>query len=394
MPPKFVGRRGGARVAVGATHPAKLAAVAKKANAEGNNDSVLPRTSPSRGAKTIANARIHELASSQHERVPIASVASSSKRAKIDNTTPHDNPQAHFNHPNLVASLPVEEEKEKGGEDVPSFPPLWNAWCSACCRVVHYVGDGGVLEGKCCKCDNINPKRQDVMLDPDQVDELKKTPGLSLSVLMPGHNHFTHSHPQPEVPMSFPRGQGRKSPKEFQQVDLGKTSGLLDEDISFLSHDSNEDITIVETKTDLEVSKYSFFEWLEHYMEHVSIGQENRGMVELAKMVEAGTIVREMGTMTKERRESVFYEEYHMSLLSEIPDEMLADEATCHAMKTRFKGMRKGDMNANNLLHKYETEVTALKKFAYGFPGFGDLNKLPSWTPKLQHLRKPVVSQL
>jgi hypothetical protein len=73
---------------------------------------------------------------------------------------------------------------------------------------------------------------------------------------------------------------------------------------------------------------------------------------------------------------------------------MLDDEETRHAMKIRFKGMRKGDMNANNLLRKYETELTALKKFAYGFPGFVDSNKLPSGTPQIQHLRKPVVSQL
>ena len=99
MPPKFVGRRGGARVAVGATHPAKLATAAKKANAAGNNknDSVVPRTSPSRGAKTIANARIHDLASSPHDRVSVASMASTaSKRAKLDNTTPDDNPQAEL----------------------------------------------------------------------------------------------------------------------------------------------------------------------------------------------------------------------------------------------------------------------------------------------------------
>ena len=279
MPPKFVGRRGGARVAVGAMHPAKLAADAKKANAEGNNDSVLPRTSPSRDAKTIANARIHKLASSPHEHVPVASVETSSKRAKIDTTTPHDNPQAHVNHPHSGASLPVEEEKEKGGEDVPSIPPLWNAWWSACCRAVHYVGDGGVLEGKCCKCDIINPKCQDVMQDPNQVDELKKTPGLSFDLLMPGHNHFTPSRPQPKVPASFPRGQARKSPEEFQSVDLRKTSGLLDEDISFMSHDLSEDISILETKTDFEVSKYSFFEQLEHFMECVPISQENRGTV-------------------------------------------------------------------------------------------------------------------
>ena len=191
MPSKSVGRRPHTtRVAVGATPPAKLAAAAKKANAEGNKDSILPRTSPSCGAKTIANARIHELASSPHERVPVTSVAS--KRAKIDNTTPPNNPRPHFYVPNLGALLPVEEEKEKGGENVPSFPPLWNAWWPACCRAVHYVGNGGVLEGKCHKCGNINPKRQDVMLNPDQVDELKNTPALSLGALMPGgNNHYT-----------------------------------------------------------------------------------------------------------------------------------------------------------------------------------------------------------
>ena len=101
-------------------------------------------------------------------------------------------------------------------------------------------------------------------------------------------------------------------------------------------------------------------------MERVPIGQENRGTVELAIMVEAGTVVREMGTMTKERRERAFFEEY-MSLLSEIPHEMLDDEETRHAMKTRFKGMRKGDMNANNLLRKYETELTALKNLLTAF---------------------------
>ena len=184
---------------------------------------------------------------------------------------------------------------------------------------MHYVGDGGALEGRCSKCENVNPKRQDVMLDPDQVDKLKTNPGLSWSVLMTVNPHFTPSRRESEVRMSFPRGQARKSPKEFESVDLGKTSGpvdlgktsgLLDDDISFLSHDSNKDSSILEQKTDLEVSKYSFFERLEHYMDRVPICQENRGTVEIAIMVEAGSVVREMGTMTKERREIAFYEQY------------------------------------------------------------------------------------
>jgi hypothetical protein len=47
------------------------------------------------------------------------------------------------------------------------------------------------------------------------------------------------------------------------------------------------------------------------------------------------------------------------------------------------------------ILHrKYESEITSLKKFAYKFPGFGNLSKLPSGTSQLQQLRRPVVAKL
>ena len=48
------------------------------------------------------------------------------------------------------------------------------------------------------------------------------------------------------------------------------------------------------------MSKYSFYDRLEHYMERELIKEENRKSVELAIMVEAGANVREMGVMTKE----------------------------------------------------------------------------------------------
>ena len=35
-------------------------------------------------------------------------------------------------------------------------------------------------------------------------------------------------------------------------------------------------------------------------------------------------------------------------------------------------------MNPVNLLRKYESEMTALRKFATKFPGYGNLSKLPS----------------
>ena len=63
-------------------------------------------------------------------------------------------------------------------------------------------------------------------------------------------------------------------------------------------------------------------------------------------------------------------------------------------MQHRFKGMRKGEMTAENLLRKYENELTTLRRFAYKFPGVGNLSKLSSGTAQLQQLRQPVVAKL
>ena len=87
-------------------------------------------------------------------------------------------------------------------------------------------------------------------------------------------------------------------------------------------------------------------------------------------MVEAGLIVHEMGTMTKERRDTVFYLEY-LNIISEIPHEHFKEDGVHVQMQLWFKGIRKGggDMNPVNLLRKYEGKMTALRKFAAKFPG-------------------------
>jgi hypothetical protein len=146
-------------------------------------------------------------------------------------------------------------------------------------------------------------------------------------------------------------------------------------------------------KTDQEVGKYSFLERLEHYMDGEFIQDENRKSVELAVMVEAGANVREMGVMTKELRANRFHSEY-MSILSEIPDSRFGEEGLRASMMHRFKGMRKGEMTAENLLRKYEGELASLRRYAYKFPGVGNLSKLPSGTAQLQQLRKPLVAKL
>jgi hypothetical protein len=156
----------------------------------------------------------------------------------------------------------------------------------------------------------------------------------------------------------------------------------------------SSEIDFLYDKTDLEVSKFSFFERLDHYMERCPISEDNRRVVEVAIMVEAGSIVRELGTMTKESREKAYHQEY-LALISDIPSERFEDESVCDAMKLRFKGMRKGgNMTPTNLLGKYEGKLTLLKKFAYKLPGFGNVSKLPSGTAQLQQLRKPLVAKL
>jgi hypothetical protein len=74
-------------------------------------------------------------------------------------------------------------------------------------------------------------------------------------------------------------------------------------------------------------------------------------------MVEAGANVREMGVMTKELRANLFHGEY-VSIIAEIPDTRFEDDSFA-SMQHRFKGMRKGEMSAENLLRKYESELTS-----------------------------------
>ena len=117
--------------------------------------------SPKRGAKTAANDRIAAQLS-PHEHVPIASVAP--EDAKIDAT--------------VVAESLTDPPPEKV-----IIPPLWNGWYSSCCQVLCYVGDGGTLVGKCALCGIGHPGRKNVMLNPEQVAELKAIPCLAYDAL-------------------------------------------------------------------------------------------------------------------------------------------------------------------------------------------------------------------
>ena len=154
--------------------------------------------------------------------------------------------------------------------------------------------------------------------------------------------------------------------------------------------DDNSDI---HSATDGEVSKFSFYDRLTHYMDRMSITQNNRMAVELAVMVEAGSTMREMGTMKKDAKEKSFYESY-MDLIMEMPDEYFDDSSVRKSMLERFKGARNGTMTAESLYRKYETELTALRKFACTVTGIGNLHKLPSGTTQLKQVKGPLIAKM
>ena len=117
-------------------------------------------------------------------------------------------------------------------------------------------------------CGDSRPVRNDTMLDPEQVAEVRANPGLSYDTTLPGKN------------------AGRPS-NLFGQ----KTTGITSEDDllasspeSSRSSEADDDCE----RTDLEVSKYPFVERLDHYMERYPISEENRRSVELAIMVDEG----------------------------------------------------------------------------------------------------------
>ena len=164
----------------------------------------------------------------------------------------------------------------------------------------------------------------------------------------------------PPSPSCGMKTSGMSSPDDSSQDSSSVGSdGRLGSGNLLFSPDEEDDDDFEREKTDQEVSKYSFNDHLEHYMECELIKEENCKSVELAIMVEAGANVHEMGVMTKELRANWFHSEY-ISIITEILDTRFEDNSLHASMQHRFKGMRKGGMSAENLLCKYESELTTL----------------------------------
>ena len=174
------------------------------------------------------------------------------------------------------------------------------------------------------------------------------------------------------------RGVGRKT--TGLGLGLGESSPTFSPDCS------------PELPTDNEVSKYSFFARLAHYMEGKKISEANRAAVEVCISVEAGAAVRSMDPMKKEKKENAFYNKY-MGILDEIEDDQFADDSVCDAMRRRYK-KAKMDNNPARLWRKYESDLTELRNFAKKLPGVGSLSELPSGSNQLRHMKMPLVQKL
>jgi len=147
-----------------------------------------------------------------------------------------------------------------------------------------------------------------------------------------------------------------------------------------------------ESPTDNEVSKYSFFARLMHYMDGNKISEANRAAVEVCISVEAGAAVRSMDPMKKEKKEKAFFDKY-MDILDEIEDDQFDHECVRQLMRRKYK-KAKLDNNATRLWRKYESDLTELHNFAKKIPGVGSLSELPSGSNQLRHMKMPLVQKL
>jgi hypothetical protein len=144
--------------------------------------------------------------------------------------------------------------------------------------------------------------------------------------------------------------------------------------------------------TNAEASKYDFFQRVKHYMNNNKITMQNRQSVEIAIMIEAGTIIRNGNTIKKNDRANEYYDVY-IRTINEIDNNEFEDKTVYDSMILSYHGA-KSDNEGNMLLRKLAIVMTEVKKFAYKFPGIGSLTQLPSGSNQISDMMRPYVIQL
>ena len=137
--------------------------------------------------------------------------------------------------------------------------------------------------------------------------------------------------------------------------------GVCDDSPDFGEHND----LMPDSPTGNEVSKYSFYSRLSHYMEGHKISESNCAAVKLCLLSEAGAFVRNMDPMKKDKKESTFFANAkYLSIVNEIEDDQFKDEESDREnMRQRYKGGKKGN-SVQSLWRKYEAELTCLWTFA------------------------------
>jgi hypothetical protein len=100
---------------------------------------------------------------------------------------------------------------------------------------------------------------------------------------------------------------------------MRKTEGLSDDDLGLSTDESpifsSHSVDFPPTPTDNEVSKYSFFKRLKHYMEGHKITEGIHASVALCIFIEAGAAVCGMDPMKKECKECVYLQSTWLYLM-------------------------------------------------------------------------------
>jgi hypothetical protein len=109
-----------------------------------------------------------------------------------------------------------------------------------------------------------------------------------------------------------------------------------------------------------EVSKYTFFQQLTHYLEGAKITQQNPKAVEIVILVESGTCVRNMDAMKKAKCKEVLLRKY-VSRINEINNDCFEEDLVRIDMLNRYKGATK-QLSGENLLRKLDLEMRDVRK--------------------------------
>jgi hypothetical protein len=107
----------------------------------------------------------------------------------------------------------------------------------------------------------------------------------------------------------------------------GDAAGSANPNLDGFDFMPEDDADKDELPTNAEVSKYTFFQQLRHYMEGEKISHSNCKAVEMAFLVKAGTIVHNMDTMKKSNRETVLLWKY-LAMINEVKDDCFDNTAS------------------------------------------------------------------